>query len=113
MKYSVVTFGCRVNQADSFVIEDQLRRRGMVHASPEDVFQTELQVHPLQQAAALVLLCSQGAKQIDVAVLVGGPVGVGNASTTSLVVQSRSQLADVGNIPYIAFLENDRSWVVR
>src|SRR5262252_438627 len=36
MKYSIVTFGCRVNQADSFVIEDQLRRRGMVDASPED-----------------------------------------------------------------------------
>lgn len=28
MKYSIVTFGCRVNQADSFVIEEQLRRRG-------------------------------------------------------------------------------------
>lgn len=26
--YSVVTFGCRVNQADSLVIEDDLRRRG-------------------------------------------------------------------------------------
>ena len=35
MKYSIVTFGCRVNQADSFVIEDQLRRRGMVDAPPE------------------------------------------------------------------------------
>jgi threonylcarbamoyladenosine tRNA methylthiotransferase MtaB len=36
MKYSIVTFGCRVNQADSFAIEDQLRRRGMSDASPED-----------------------------------------------------------------------------
>ena len=26
MKYAVVTFGCRVNQADSLVIEDELRR---------------------------------------------------------------------------------------
>src|SRR5215208_3347388 len=36
MKYSIVTFGCRVNQADSFVIEAQLRRRGDIEASPED-----------------------------------------------------------------------------
>jgi threonylcarbamoyladenosine tRNA methylthiotransferase MtaB len=28
MKYAVVTFGCRVNQADSLAIEDQLRVRG-------------------------------------------------------------------------------------
>ena len=36
MKYSIVTFGCRVNQADSFVIEEELRRRGAVDAAPED-----------------------------------------------------------------------------
>ncbi len=36
MKYSIVTFGCRVNQADSFAIEEQLRRRGATDASPED-----------------------------------------------------------------------------
>ena len=36
MKYAIVTFGCRVNQADSFVIEEQLRRRGAVDAPPED-----------------------------------------------------------------------------
>lgn len=36
MKYSIVTFGCRVNQADSFVIEEELRRRGGVDAAPED-----------------------------------------------------------------------------
>ncbi len=39
---------------------------------------------------------------------VGGAVGVGH-STTALVVQGRSQMASAGNIPYIAFLENDRS----
>ena len=36
MKYAIVTFGCRVNQADSFVIEEQLRRRGAVNAKAED-----------------------------------------------------------------------------
>jgi len=28
MKYSIVTFGCRVNQADSLRIEEELRARG-------------------------------------------------------------------------------------
>jgi threonylcarbamoyladenosine tRNA methylthiotransferase MtaB len=36
MKYAVVTFGCRVNQADSLQIEDGLRARGGVSASVED-----------------------------------------------------------------------------
>jgi threonylcarbamoyladenosine tRNA methylthiotransferase MtaB len=36
VKYAIVTFGCRVNQADSFTIEEELRRRGDVSATPED-----------------------------------------------------------------------------
>ena len=36
MKYSIVTFGCRVNQADSLAIEGDLRTRGATCASPED-----------------------------------------------------------------------------
>ena len=36
MKCSIVTFGCRVNQADSFAIEEALRQRGAVDAPPED-----------------------------------------------------------------------------
>ncbi len=35
MKYAVITFGCRVNQADSLVIEQQLRLRGATDAPPE------------------------------------------------------------------------------
>jgi len=35
MKYAIVTFGCRVNQADSFTIEEALRRRGDIAAAPE------------------------------------------------------------------------------
>src|SRR5918999_5579634 len=35
MKYAVVTFGCRVNQADSLVIEGQLRERGATASAPE------------------------------------------------------------------------------
>ncbi len=36
MKYAVVTFGCRVNQADSLAIERDLRGRGAVAARPDD-----------------------------------------------------------------------------
>jgi threonylcarbamoyladenosine tRNA methylthiotransferase MtaB len=36
MKYAVITFGCRVNQADSLAIEGNLRARGAVSAAPDD-----------------------------------------------------------------------------
>lgn len=34
MKYSIITFGCRVNQADSLRLEEELRARGGVEAAP-------------------------------------------------------------------------------
>jgi threonylcarbamoyladenosine tRNA methylthiotransferase MtaB len=34
MKYSILTFGCRVNQADSFEFEESLRARGATEAAP-------------------------------------------------------------------------------
>ncbi len=36
MKYSIITFGCRVNQADSLRIEEGLLARGGVAAPPSD-----------------------------------------------------------------------------
>jgi len=36
MKYAVVTFGCRVNQADSLEIEGELRARGATSAAPSE-----------------------------------------------------------------------------
>ena len=36
MKYAVVTFGCRVNQADSLGFEEELLASGAVSASPQD-----------------------------------------------------------------------------
>ena len=36
MKYSVITFGCRVNQADSIEIEAQLLATGGVAVEPDD-----------------------------------------------------------------------------
>jgi threonylcarbamoyladenosine tRNA methylthiotransferase MtaB len=36
MKYAVITFGCRVNQADSLGFEEELRATGAVPTRPED-----------------------------------------------------------------------------
>src|SRR5688500_13438540 len=36
MKYAVVTFGCRVNQADSLAIEGQFLARGAMASTPAD-----------------------------------------------------------------------------
>jgi len=36
VKYSVVTFGCRVNQADSLSLEGSLRARGAIGTSPDE-----------------------------------------------------------------------------
>ena len=36
MKYAVVTFGCRVNQADSLAIEGEFLARGGVGAPPDE-----------------------------------------------------------------------------
>jgi threonylcarbamoyladenosine tRNA methylthiotransferase MtaB len=36
VRYSVITFGCRVNQADSLAIERDLRARGAVAATPSE-----------------------------------------------------------------------------
>src|SRR2546425_122139 len=35
MKYAVITFGCRVNQADSLGFEEELRAAGAVAVSPD------------------------------------------------------------------------------
>jgi len=35
VKYSIVTFGCRVNQADSLGFEEDLLRGGGVAVSPD------------------------------------------------------------------------------
>src|SRR6266566_253722 len=35
MKYSVITFGCRVNQADSLGFEEELLARGAVASAPD------------------------------------------------------------------------------
>src|SRR5215208_5903765 len=57
MKYSIVTFGCRVNQADSFAIEEELRRRGGIGVPPE---QAELVI---VNSCSVTATADQGARQ--------------------------------------------------
>jgi threonylcarbamoyladenosine tRNA methylthiotransferase MtaB len=57
MRYSVITFGCRVNQADSLGFEEELRRRGAVASVPEEA---ELVV---VNTCSVTATADQGARQ--------------------------------------------------
>ncbi|HEY6508116.1 MAG TPA: tRNA (N(6)-L-threonylcarbamoyladenosine(37)-C(2))-methylthiotransferase MtaB [Vicinamibacterales bacterium] len=58
MKYALVTFGCRVNQADSLEIEGALRARGGVPAAPA---QADLVV---VNTCSVTATADQGARQV-------------------------------------------------
>lgn len=57
MKYSVVTFGCRVNQADSLVIDGELRGRGGREVAPD---QADLVI---VNTCSVTATADQGARQ--------------------------------------------------
>src|SRR4051812_4412813 len=57
MKYSVITFGCRVNQADSLGFEEELRSRGGVAVAPHEA---EL---VLVNTCSVTATAGQGARQ--------------------------------------------------
>jgi threonylcarbamoyladenosine tRNA methylthiotransferase MtaB len=58
VKYAVVTFGCRVNQADSLEIESELRARGGVSVPPADADVVIVNTCSVTAAA------DQGARQV-------------------------------------------------
>src|SRR5919108_2231695 len=57
MKYAVITFGCRVNQADSLGFEEELRARGGADAPPE---QADLVI---VNTCSVTATADQGARQ--------------------------------------------------
>lgn len=67
MKYSVVTFGCRVNQADSLLIEDALRCRGGIAVAPDaaDLL--------IVNSCSVTASADQGARQLVRRVARGNP----------------------------------------
>jgi len=58
VKYAIVTFGCRVNQADSLEIEGELRARGGVSVTPSDADVVIVNTCSVTAAA------DQGARQV-------------------------------------------------
>jgi threonylcarbamoyladenosine tRNA methylthiotransferase MtaB len=58
MKYAIVTFGCRVNQADSFQIEEQLIAAGGTSSAPHDADLVVVNTCSVTSSA------DQGARQI-------------------------------------------------
>lgn len=57
MKYSIVTFGCRVNQADSLHLEEQLRARG---AEPSNTAEADVVI---VNTCSVTATADQGARQ--------------------------------------------------
>ena len=69
MKYSIVTFGCRVNQADSLRIEEDLRARGGVAAASAEA---DLVV---VNTCSVTASADQGARQTIRRIARDNPVG--------------------------------------
>ena len=57
MKYSIITFGCRVNQADSLAFEERLRARGAVPAAASDADVV------IVNTCSVTAMADQGARQ--------------------------------------------------
>jgi threonylcarbamoyladenosine tRNA methylthiotransferase MtaB len=108
VKYSIVTFGCRVNQADSLAIESDLLARGATSASPAEA---DLVV---VNTCSVTASADQGARQTirrivrdnpDVQVVVTGcyatrrPDEVSQLPNVTLVVPNRAKDTLVHDLP--------------
>lgn len=99
MKYSIVTFGCRVNQADSFAIEEDLRRRGEVAAAPEEA---DLVV---VNTCSVTATADQGARQTIRRIARSNPT-VRIVVTGCYATRRSNELADLPNV--VSVVANDR-----
>jgi threonylcarbamoyladenosine tRNA methylthiotransferase MtaB len=91
MKYSIITFGCRVNQADSLAIEDALRSRGANHAPVEDA---DLVV---VNTCSVTASADQGARQTIRRVVRNNP-GVRVVVTGCYATRRPDELQDLPNV---------------
>lgn len=94
MKYAVVTFGCRVNQADSLAIEAQLRSKGAVSAPPEDADVVVVNTCSVTASA------DQGARQTIRRIARGNP-GVKIVVTGCYASRQPADLAALPNVTLI------------
>src|SRR4029079_8009727 len=98
MKYSIITFGCRVNHADSLRIEEDLRARGGVEARSADA------------DVVVVITCSvpatadQGARQTIRRIARENP----NAKIVATGCYAKRCEEEVGALPVVQVVRNDR-----
>ena len=94
MKYSVITFGCRVNQADSLAIEGQLRARGGVAVAVEDA---DLVV---VNTCSVTASADQGARQTIRRIVRSNP-DVRVVVTGCYATRQAEDVADLPNVTHI------------
>jgi threonylcarbamoyladenosine tRNA methylthiotransferase MtaB len=94
VKYAVVTFGCRVNQADSLIIEGSLRARGAVCASPD---QADLVV---VNTCSVTATADQGARQTIRRIARNNP-DVRIVVTGCYATRRPSELSDLPNVTHV------------
>jgi threonylcarbamoyladenosine tRNA methylthiotransferase MtaB len=99
VKYSVITFGCRVNQADSFQIEEQLIAAG---GTPTDIPAAELIV---VNTCSVTSASDQGARQVIRKIARENPTA--RIVVTGCYATRRS--SEVGGLPgVVQIVPNDR-----
>lgn len=98
MKFSIVTFGCRVNQADSMRLEEDLRRRGAVPAS------SEAADFVIVNTCSVTATADQGARQTIRRIARANP-GVRIVATGCYATRSPDELALLPNV--VRVVRND------
>jgi threonylcarbamoyladenosine tRNA methylthiotransferase MtaB len=94
VRYAVVTFGCRVNQADSLEIEGELRARGGVSVAPSDADVVIVNTCSVTAAA------DQGARQVIRRVARDNP-GVEIIVTGCYATRRPDDLAALPNVVHV------------
>ena len=107
MKYSVVTFGCRVNQADSLSIEGSLRARGAVCASPDEAD------FVVVNTCSVTAMADQGARQTIRRIARNNP-DVRIVVTGCYATRRPNELAELPNVTHVVsnqFKDDLVSWI--
>ena len=94
MKYSIVTFGCRVNQADSFAIARDLHARGAVETTPQDA---ELVV---VNSCSVTAAADQGVRQTIRRIVRDNP-GVRVVVTGCYATRRPDEISELPNVAHV------------
>ena len=106
MTYSLVTFGCRVNQADSLAIERELRSRGAIAAPPDEADVV------IVNTCSVTASADQGARQTIRRVVRRNP-GVRVIVTGCYATRRPDQLRDLPNVARVISNSDKDDLVVR